>query len=865
MAGYDIDQLNIRVVAENSEAASSINMLTASFTQLNATLNSTGSAYNKVNNLTGKLSKGFKKLLTTVTGYASLSVAVWTITKKAFKASTSYEETLNKLNVAMGDGAQAAKEYAEAVQDAVGIDAGEWMNYQGTFNTMIRGFGVAKDQAKIMSQNLTQLAYDYSSLYDESVESAFDKLNSAMAGQIKGLKDYGNDVSVAAIKQTALKYGIDETFSSLDRSTQAFLRYQTIMENASEIGVFNDMSRTILTPANSFRVLTAQATLLWRALGNIASVIYTKIAPALQIIVKWATAAANAIAKLFGFELANIDYSNVNYGSLGVDDLTDDLDDATASAKKLKKQLMGFDELNIIHAPDTSGSSGNSSTGIDTSNWDLMTYDFLKGLNNSALGGVEEKMKSIAKWAGVIAAALVVVQFITLQINKINLVRNISGLTPILTATIDKLLFISGGVVAVLGIVKEIKGVISAWFDGLNLSNFEDMVGGGAVLIAGATVMGAAVGKAFGVAFEGACVFGGFAAVLAGVPMFITGLKDALTNGLNKINAVLMPLGTALVGAGIGALIGGPVTAGIGAIIGLAAGCLADIGVLIYEKWDEIKAFLKPFTDWLYVNIVQPIISFIQPISDAVSEFFSLLTGKVSEIAGGIKAAAVSIFDKAREIFGKIVEIFVALGKSAYTYMIEPLFEWIGELAPYLYDYFIKPFVDKLNWLKTIAVTILTGIGPTVVNFITGLFKSVINGVLITIETNLNNFIWLLNSAIKLINKIPGVNIGQIGYVDIPLMASGGTVDTGQMFIAREAGPELVGRIGNKTAVANNDQIVAAVSAGVYNAMMKSQGANGGTANIHVTVEVDGDTLGKKVIKYHNGVVKQTGASPLMV
>lgn len=45
--------------------------------------------------------------------------------------------------------------------------------------------------------------------------------------------------------------------------------------------------------------------------------------------------------------------------------------------------------------------------------------------------------------------------------------------------------------------------------------------------------------------------------------------------------------------------------------------------------------------------------------------------------------------------------------------------------------------------------------------------------------------------------------------------AGGGFVGTGDMFIARESGPELVGRIGNRTAVANNDQIVSGVASGV--------------------------------------------------
>lgn len=49
--------------------------------------------------------------------------------------------------------------------------------------------------------------------------------------------------------------------------------------------------------------------------------------------------------------------------------------------------------------------------------------------------------------------------------------------------------------------------------------------------------------------------------------------------------------------------------------------------------------------------------------------------------------------------------------------------------------------------------------------------------------------------------------------------ASGGFVTAGQLFYARESGPELVGSIGGRTAVANNDQIVEAVSDGVYRAI----------------------------------------------
>lgn len=61
--------------------------------------------------------------------------------------------------------------------------------------------------------------------------------------------------------------------------------------------------------------------------------------------------------------------------------------------------------------------------------------------------------------------------------------------------------------------------------------------------------------------------------------------------------------------------------------------------------------------------------------------------------------------------------------------------------------------------------------------------------------------------------------------------AGGGFPADGQMFVAREAGPEMVGTIGNRTAVANNDQIVEGISSGVYaanqeqNALLRQQNA----------------------------------------
>ena len=74
--------------------------------------------------------------------------------------------------------------------------------------------------------------------------------------------------------------------------------------------------------------------------------------------------------------------------------------------------------------------------------------------------------------------------------------------------------------------------------------------------------------------------------------------------------------------------------------------------------------------------------------------------------------------------------------------------------------------------------------------------------------------------------------------------AMGGFPKTGEAFIARESGPELVGKIGNRTSVANNEQIVTAVSQGVYqavvSAMSETQSSSGGQP---VVVYLDGKQI----------------------
>ncbi len=116
----------------------------------------------------------------------------------------------------------------------------------------------------------------------------------------------------------------------------------------------------------------------------------------------------------------------------------------------------------------------------------------------------------------------------------------------------------------------------------------------------------------------------GIPGAIAGVGIFIAGLYDAIVNGLDWLNSVLIPAGATLAGAGIGTIIGmlgGPIGAGIGALIGLVVGLVTDLVILIVQKWDTICAFFSNAATWFYTAVIQPIGNFFVNLWTGVSQW----------------------------------------------------------------------------------------------------------------------------------------------------------------------------------------------------------------------------------------------------
>jgi phage-related protein len=112
----------------------------------------------------------------------------------------------------------------------------------------------------------------------------------------------------------------------------------------------------------------------------------------------------------------------------------------------------------------------------------------------------------------------------------------------------------------------------------------------------------------------------------------------------------------------------------------------------------------------------------------------------------------------------------------------------------------------------------------------------------------LNQMVSDANSLAGLTGKkyshVGGYTMQQAQRFNIEMFANGGFPRSGEMFIAREAGAEMVGSIGSKTAVANNDQIERAIFNAVLTAMSQAM-ANGSSQPIELNqkIELDGDVI----------------------
>ena len=475
------------------------------------------------------------------------------------KSANDYVETVNLFQVSMGEFYDEAYNYAMLVNDRLGIDPEEWMRAQGVFMSMANGFGLARQQAYDLSEGLTELAYDLSSLYNEDTEQSVLRLQSALAGEIEPIRRLGISISQATLQEYALAHGIDESVAAMTEQEKALLRSLVLMEGASRIGAIGDFAKTLESPANAMRVLRQQITQLGRAIGTVFVPILIQVIPWVQAFVEILTEAIQRFAVLVGFEMP--EWETNDWGEdikENADSAADSVGDTTDELKKLKQQLLGIDELNIIGASNEikldTGETGKWTDDLEIPDiWDKTALDALK----KQVDEIKPVLKDLLdNYIIPIGSALLAWR-----------------IARTLFTDIGRLKALLGGLMFAVGISLLIDSVKDILFgDGLTWENILKGAAGGALAGAG---LGLLLAKKLGLTWAGGMLLG--AVVGLGLSLMVMSIISEIKNGVDAKSALIKAIGGALAGGAIGGLFAFKM--GINLAQGVIGGITAGVGL----------------------------------------------------------------------------------------------------------------------------------------------------------------------------------------------------------------------------------------------------------------------------------------------
>lgn len=599
--------------------ASKIETVGNSFAKLPSNIQKVIAATDGATKASSKSAKSYLSLSNQLNGFVRSAAklvslkAIATYLGNAAEKFNSYYEAANLFGVSMKGLTGEASAFINKMETLLGIDPTEAMNNMATIQSLTTSFGIASDKAYVLSKNLTQLGYDLASLKNIPVAESFTKIQAAISGELEPIRRLGVDISNARLQQELLNLGYSQSVSTLSQADKAVLRYIAIMKQTTDAQ--GDFARTLSSPANMIRILQAQLNSLARAVGSLLYPALKSILPPLIAAVELVKELVTGIASMMGVKVEFPDFSSASDAVGGVTDAMDNTTKATGkAAKAFKNYIMGFDELNVIQKDN--GSSGGSGSGAGAAgnilgDVDLSGYDMFKQYNEEfakQIDSIKQKIKAMLPLMATVAAALAAWKLTNLITDIVDAISKMNALKSI----------VLGLGVFTVGIVLEITGIKDAIESGVNGKNFAEIVLGALIGTTGAAILGkgiaqfivtgfgnTAVGaaiKAAGGATAGAIIGAAVGGVVTGIPMFVTGVYDAVKKGLNKLNGILIPLGSTMTGAGIGAIIGslgGPIGTGIGALIGLIVGGLTDAGIAIYQNWDKITESLDKASESL--------------------------------------------------------------------------------------------------------------------------------------------------------------------------------------------------------------------------------------------------------------------------
>ena len=353
------------------------------------------------------------------------------------------------------------------------------------------------------------------------------------------------------------------------------------------------------------------------------------------------------------------------------------------------------------------------------------------------------------------------------------------------------------------------------------------------------------VGKFFADIFRGA--WNGVKAIWNGAKTFFSTIWTGIKNVFSKVGKFFADIfrgawnGIKAAFSGVGKFFKGIWNG----IMSVFSGVGSFFKRIFKGAWEGIKGIWKGVTGFF-----RGIWNGIKSIFSGVGSFFkNIFKGAWN----GIKAVFSGVGAFFKKVWGWIKAPFVAVGKWFWNIFanawkaIKGCFNGVSSFFKKIWEWIKKPFVGVAKWFWNIFANAWKAIKgcfngvkqffakiwdyiklpfKAAYDFFKGVFEKVAKKIK-EIWGGIRDFILEVWETTKSVFGLQKVQTGT-GEFRIkpkfdpkeinPKLANGGLVNEGQMFIAREAGPELVGTIGNRTAVMNNDQIVESVAMGVADA-----------------------------------------------
>lgn len=737
-----------------------------------------------------------------------------------------------------------AQRWTKEFADALYLDQVQVQGLAANMKLLTRNLGISNEMANKMTENLTKVAYDLAAWAKVSPEQAMKNLGQGLSGQTKALRNYGIALNQATLQNTLYANGINRTVKSLNSAEKAYLTYYQIMKITA--GQQGYLAKTVMTPANALNIIKTQFSLLAREIGNVFIPILMAAVPVIILLTNALRTLAKALASLFGLKI-NFDKYSSGIGSIGggIDGIGKSADTAS---KKMKNMLRDFDELHVVDFGNDAGGAGGAGAGGGGIGFELPDIDYAGNLKYAdQLSKKLEKIKDYIIAIGLALGSMFVAKKVLDFLDKLGLLS--SGTNTLLTA-LGIGIVIGSVFLLYRGIQKLLKGDISVNSIAETALGFFGLVGG-AMIIAkgiGATLsLPNAIGLALGVT-----------ATIIGIQIFKKGLEE------HNIKEQLIGVLASGLSAGltVGIMTGNP-------YFGIIAGLLIslteiafsqDIRDKIQEKATEIK---NTITD-MFNNISIDTEFFKDVFNEVKDTLIWLKDNAIIPLKDTFIDAwqrsylATEEFNKAAQpIFEALKQVFLAILPAA----IES-FKLKFRIVILAIETIISVFVTTLSGVIRTLVTFFSEhfaaikrIGQGLMEFFTGIFtlnfkkvgqglKDIFGGVkdyiLSIFKAIANTMITILNAIVSAINvfiraanriRIPewdvfgslagkGLNLPE--FSSIPFYANGGFPDKGDLFIANEREPELIGSMGNRSVVANNAQITEGIAQASYNGMKRA-------------------------------------------